>query len=287
MTRAALQEHLKTGSTTLCRAWQVQRRDGVTLGFTDHDCDLMFDGVTFVARSGLTAGMLDMTTGLAVDNTEVSGALTAEAISEQDILAGRYDGAEVTTFLVNWADVSARTILMRGTFGELTRSEGAFRVELRSLTERLNVRTGRIYHAACGAVLGDAACKMDLTTPQMSVSAPIAKIIDGRRLVFSGLGSFAEGWFADGQVRILSGVGHGQVGRVKADALDSEGRVLDLWHAFGVVPAPQDQVLIVAGCDKRMSTCKAKFDNFLNFRGFPHIPGEDWMRSSPSRSRRR
>ena len=30
-----------------------------------------------------------------------------------------------------------------------------------------------------------------------------------------------------------------------------------------------------AGCDKTFATCKAKFDNALNFRGFPHLPGND------------
>ena len=36
-----------------------------------------------------------------------------------------------------------------------------------------------------------------------------------------------------------------------------------------------DQVRLVAGCDKTFATCKAKFANALNFRGFPHLPGND------------
>lgn len=285
--RGALEQHLKAGSTTVCRAWLVRRKDGVTLGFTDHDCDLIFDGVQFAARSGLTAGALEKTTGLAVDNTEVSGALSAESVSEKDILAGRYDGAEVTTFLVNWAKVEERAILFRGTFGEMTRSQGAFRVELRGLTEGLNVKTGRIYHSECGAALGDTSCKVDLAAPQMSTSLPIHSVVDGRALHFSGVIAFADGWFAGGQARLQSGQGQGQVGRIKSDVTVGGTRIIELWHGFGVAPRAQDQVSLVAGCDRRASTCKLKFDNFLNFRGFPHIPGEDWMRSSPSKSGRR
>ncbi|MFN4129189.1 MAG: DUF2163 domain-containing protein [Paracoccaceae bacterium] len=283
----ALEQHLQTGSTTVCRTWLVRRKDGVTLGFTDHDCDLTFDGVRFSARSGLTAGALEKTTGMAVDNTEVMGALSDATVSEEDILAGRYDGAEVTTHLVNWANVTERSIIFRGTFGEMTRSQGAFRVELRGLTEALNVKNGRIYHAECGAVLGDKLCKVDLSTSQMSAVAAVQSITEGRIFHFSDVSGFADGWFVNGQAKVQSGVGQGQVGRIKSDQTVGAVRVIELWHSFSVPPAVQDQFCLVAGCDRRASTCRLKFNNFLNFRGFPHIPGEDWMRSNPGKSGRR
>ena len=283
----ALELHLKTGSTTVCRAWLVRRKDGETLGFTDHDCDLRFDGVLYAARSGLTAGALEKTNGMAVDNTEVLGALSDAAVSEDDIMAGRYDGAEVTVFLVNWANVTERSILFRGTFGEMTRSQGSFRVELRGLTEALNVRHGRVYHSDCGAVLGDAQCKVDLTAAEMSVVVPAQAVLEGRTIHLSALSDYTHGWFVDGQVLVLSGVGKGQTGRIKSDTRVSEARIIELWQTFGVRPQPGDQIRLVAGCDRRASTCRQKFGNFLNFRGFPHIPGEDWLRSNPSKNGRR
>ena len=283
----ALKAHLNSGSTTVCRAWLVMRKDGVTLGFTDHDCDLMFDGVLFAARSGLTAGALEINNGMAVDNTEVLGALSDASVREEDILAGRYDGAEVTTYLVNWACVSERIILFRGTFGEMTRGQGAFRVELRGLTEALNVQQGRVYHSECGAVLGDAQCRVDVSAPTMSVVAAVLAIDEGRVLHFEAMPAFYDGWFVDGQVVIESGVGKGQAGRIKSDKTVDEVRTIELWHGFGLRPDANDLIKIVAGCDRRASTCRNKFSNFLNFRGFPHIPGEDWLRSSPGNSRRR
>ena len=95
MDREGLNTHLKSGATTVCRAWAVRRADGVTLGFTDHDRDLSFDGVTFRAGTGLTARSLMQSTGLAVDNSEAFGALSSDAVREADIESGRYDGAEV------------------------------------------------------------------------------------------------------------------------------------------------------------------------------------------------
>ena len=283
----ALKKHLKTGSTTLCRTWLVRRKDGETLGFTDHDCDLTFDGVLFAARTGLTAGALEKTTGMAVDNTEVLGALSDAAVSEDDIIAGRYDGAEVTTFLVNWADVSMRCVLFRGTFGEMTRSNGAFRVELRGLTDLLNVPTGRVYHSDCGAILGDEKCRVDLSAASVSVEIPLVAVVEGRILHVAASAAFPGGWFMHGKATLLSGLGKGQVGRIKSDTISKGVRIIELWQTFGLRPEVNDQVRLVAGCDRRASTCRQKFDNFLNFRGFPHIPGEDWLRSNPSNSGRR
>ena len=99
--RQNLLTHLGQGTTTVCRAWKVQRRDGVTYGFTDHDRDLAFDGVAFRASTGMTARVLQQTTGLSVDNSEAIGALSDAAIDEADLAAGRFDGAEVRSWLVN------------------------------------------------------------------------------------------------------------------------------------------------------------------------------------------
>ena len=110
----ALVAHLATGATTLARAYELRRKDGLVQGFTDHDRDLSFGGVTYRADTGLTAKALQQATGLSVDNTEAFGALRSDAITEEDILAGRYDGAEVVASLVNWTDVSMRVTQFRG-----------------------------------------------------------------------------------------------------------------------------------------------------------------------------
>src|SRR5690606_20789661 len=121
-----LRDHLATGATTLARCFAVTRKDGAVMGFTDHDRDLSFEGIVFRADSGLTAKAIQQSTGLSVDNTEAFGALKSEAITEADILAGRYDGAEVRGWLVNWADVSVRVLQFRGTLGEVVRRGGGF-----------------------------------------------------------------------------------------------------------------------------------------------------------------
>lgn len=277
--------HLATGATTIARAWAITRRDGVVLGFTDHDQPLTFDGVTFAADAGLSAQALEQLTGLAVDNSEAVGALSDAGLTEADIIAGRYDSADLRIWQVNWADVTQRALLFRGTLGEITRAGGAFRVELRGLSEALNQSGGRVFHAACGAVLGDGACGFDLSTQGYTCDLPLIDA-NGATLVFAAQ-DVAQDWFAHGRARVLTGAAAGLTAmirdaRVVPATLTTPARFqVDLWSGLRAPLAMGDMIRLQAGCDKSAITCRTKFNNFINFRGFPHIPGEDWLAAYP------
>jgi uncharacterized phage protein (TIGR02218 family) len=273
--------HLATGTTTTCQCWAVTRADGLVLGFTDHDRDLTFDGVTYRAATGLTARALQTGTGLAVNNSEAIGALSSAAIRETDIAAGRFDGAEITAWMVNWADAGARMMLFRGAFGEVTRGSGAFSVELRGLTDALNQMGGRAYVKTCTAVLGDGACRFDLGLAGFRFDVPLLGRDALGRYLFDALGGAIEGWLERGRCAVQTGAGAGQVGLVKFDQTIDGQRTVELWSKFAIEPAVGDVLRLEAGCDKLNSTCQSKFSNFLNFRGFPQLPGEDWLTSHP------
>lgn len=274
-------EHLASGATTVCRVWAVTRKDGTVFGFTDHDRDLTFDGIVFRANTGLSASALQQSTGLSVDNSEAVGALNAASVTEDDLLAGRFDGARVQAWLVNWRDVADRFLQFTGSFGEITRAGGAFRAELRGLSEALNQPQGRSYLKTCSAVLGDGKCRMNLGLPGYSVEIPVEEVSEGRVFRFGTLGGFDDRWFEKGRARLLSGAGTGAVGIVKTDRIGAVGRVVELWQPIHLRIAAGDTLRLEAGCDKAETTCRGKFNNFLNFRGFPHIPGEDWLISYP------
>jgi uncharacterized phage protein (TIGR02218 family) len=279
--KSELIAHLKTGATTTCRAWAVTRRDGLVYGFTDHDRDLSFDGISFKANSGLTAGALQQTTGLAVDNTEVIGSLRDDAISETDLLSGRFDGADVVTWLVNWRNTDQRSIRFRGRFGEIRLSGGSFRVELRGLTDQLNQARGRVYQAACPAVLGDQECQVDLSLPSLSVETVIKRIGRSGEYFLPSQPGFDDRWFDFGRVRIQTGAAEGMIAVVRRDAEKDGFRRIELMADFDLLPEVGDAILLYAGCDKQANTCRVKFNNFMNFRGFPHVPSSDWMASYP------
>ncbi|WP_226781123.1 DUF2163 domain-containing protein [Oceaniglobus trochenteri] len=278
----AFQSHLDSGATTVCRCWLVVRRDGRTFGFTDHDDTLRFDSRVFLASEGMSARALEQTTGLAVDNSEALGVLSDASVSEADIRAGLFDGAEVMAWLVNWADTDQRILQFRGTLGEIQRTGGAFRAELRGLTEALNQPQGRVYQAPCAAVLGDRACGFDLSTPGYCEKRAV-ETVEGRKFFrFAALEGFDDRWFERGRLIVETGAAKGIVAAIKNDRLSAKGRTIEVWEVLRLDIRPGDLIRLEAGCDKRVATCRLKFDNILNFRGFPDIPGEDWLMAYPS-----
>ena len=276
-----LQARLDWGATTLCRCWLVSRRDGTDLGFTDHDGDLTFDGVVYRASSGMDATALQSATGLSVDNAQAVGALTSTAIREDDIAAGKYDGAEVRQWLVDWERPELRVLMFRGSLGEIRRQDGAFEVELRGLAEALNARVGRSLLRTCDRALGDAKCGFDASTPGFAAEGAVVSAA-GSSVMASGLSGFAGKWFTHGTLTWLSGGNAGEKAAVKVDRqAGGDARALVLWQEPGRKPAAGDRFRVIAGCDKRAETCKTKFANLINFRGFPHIPGDDWVTAYP------
>lgn len=276
--------HVAQGLTTLCHCWAITRADGVRYGFTDHDCALSFEGVTFKADTGLSAMALQQSTGLSVDNTEAIGALSDAAIREDDIEAGRFDGAEVRAWLVNWADVSVRWLQFRGSLGEMRRNNGQFNAELRGLTDDLNRPLGRVIQKPCTAVLGDGDCAFDLTEPGYFTDLAVEDMGDGRVYRWTNLTEFESEWFARGRMTVLDGAAEGLWGMIKRDWFDGSARVIELWEPIRGGVAVGDTVRLLAGCDKRFDTCRLKFNNLLNFQGFPDIPSEDWLMAVPKKS---
>ncbi|MCP5085877.1 MAG: DUF2163 domain-containing protein [Rhodobacteraceae bacterium] len=276
-----LQAHLDGGATSMCRAWIVRRQDGVEHGFTDHDVNLTVDGVVCEAASGMDATALESSTGLAVDNSQAVGALSSVGVTDADMEAGKFDAAEVWHYLVHWQDPTQFILQFRGTLGEIKRGGGVFEAELRGLSEALNKPVGRAYLRQCDRVLGDAKCGFDLFIPGFFAEEAVDQFTGNRVVELTNLAGFEDGWFVNGKVTWLTGQNAGAEGLVRADELSGMRRVVELWEETRLPIAIGDTLRLHAGCDKQAVTCKDKFHNFINFRGFPHMPGEDWSVSYP------
>ena len=276
-----LAAHLAQSETTLATCWKLVRGDGVVLGFTDHDRALRFGGTDFVPAHGLDGGEVPARLGAQVETSEVLGVLSADDITEDDILLGRYDGALVETWRVNWADVSQRVKLRSDTIGEITREDNVFRAELRSAQQGLNATRGRIYQGLCDAVVGDSRCGVNLTGAKYRGYATVTGIEDDHRVVVAGLGGFAAGWFGFGRAEWTDGARSGLRDGVVSHQRGADGDVLGFGAVVGEWVAVGDTLVVTAGCDRRFATCKDKFANAVNFRGFPHIPGSDFVLRHP------
>jgi uncharacterized phage protein (TIGR02218 family) len=268
---SALQTHLSSGTTTLCWCWKITRRDGLVLGFTDHDAPLTFAGVTYAAATGFTAGEVTSGADLSVDNLSVTGALTSDSLNDHDLASGLFDNAAIEIWRVNWAAPEARVLMRSGTLGEVKRGKTAFEAEVRGLAQALNLPVGRVFGHGCDAVLGDARCTVAITP----VAATVAAVTDNRRFTASGLSAFASGWFANGKLTFTSGANAGGAMEVKRHSLSGAAVSFELWQAMSEAIAFGDGFTVTPGCDHAFATCKAKFANAVNFRGFPYMIGAD------------
>ena len=270
-----LAAHLAREATSVCHCWRVTRRDGTVAGFTDHDRPLTVDGETFAPQSGFTASEARETLGLAADTVEIEGAISAATITGEDIAAGRWDGATVETLLVNWRAPDQAETIRSQTVGRITRADNRFVAELDGPEAALDRIGGRWFRRTCDAELGDQRCGVDLDDPALKAAGAVTVAVSADTIRVTGVEAFPAGWFAEGRLTATSGAAAGTAFRVLSHRIAAAGTELVLWRDGAGLPGPGDGFEIVAGCDKRFSTCKAKFSNHLNFRGFPHLPGND------------
>lgn len=270
-----LAAHLAREVTTVCHCWRLMRADGWVAGYTNHDRPLTVGATLYAPQTGLAASEARDTLGLAVDTVDVEGALSSDDISEADIASGLYDGATVETFLVNWRQPADFVLLRKATVGKITRSDGRFVAELESLAHSLDRPSGRYVSRSCDAELGDVRCGFDPDNPDFTGAGTVEAYEAPSTLIVTGFDGFAAGWFAHGVLTWTTGANEGRSERVEEHRKDATGTTLVLRPRAGLSAAEGDAFTVVAGCDKKFATCKAKFANALNFRGFPHLPGND------------
>lgn len=260
--------------TTIAFCWRIERRDGVTIGLTDHDRDLTVDGVVHRAAPGMTPSAIKRSDGLDADTMDVTGALTSAAIGEADLLAGRWDGARVRLFAVDWSGVDATQVpLGEGTIGQVETRDGAFTAELRGASAALDRPVVEQTSAECRAELGDKRCRVALAGRRR-----FARVVavDGRAVTVDAAEPVADGW-GGGLLRWIGGANSGLEGAVAASA----GAVVTLRADPPLPVAVGDLVELIEGCDKSLATCAARFANAVNFRGEPYLPGIDLLTRYP------
>ncbi|MDR6633766.1 putative phage protein (TIGR02218 family) [Phyllobacterium sp. 1468] len=267
----ALESHLAGEVTTHCFCWIIRRKDSVIHGFTDHDRSLLVSGVACEPQTGLSASEATNSLGLGVDSAEIEGALSSASITDSDIERGAFDAAIVETWLVNWASPDQLTLLRSARIGAITRSGGKFVAETKSSAVDLDKVSGRRITRLCDAQLGDNRCgHAGGAQTGMAVT-----IISDREIVVSGHQPPNADWFDNGTLTWTSGANAGRANVVLNHAPFGNAIRLSLRDAQIPDVKAGDQFSLLPGCDKSFAQCQAKFANSVNFRGFPHLPGND------------
>lgn len=273
----ALQAKLDAGATTLAWCWVLTRRDDEVFGFTDHDRALSAAGVACEPEAGFSAGSARVDSGSSPARAAVFGALNSNRITGADLDNGLWDAARVELYRVDWSDPSLFFKVFTGELGAVTRTKAGFEAEVSGLSARLNRRIGRVFSRRCDAELGDARCGVDLTGGGLTETVTVASVLSRAGVQIAGASDRPEGWFAHGVLSWTSGPNAGAVHRIIIDRVGAEHRVLELEPAPAATPQAGDAATLSAGCDKAFKTCRNKFSNAVNFRGCPHMPGNDLL----------
>jgi uncharacterized phage protein (TIGR02218 family) len=263
------------GVTTLAQAWRLTRKDGLVVALTQHDRDLLFDSTVFQAAAPFLPRDLDGELSLAPDRTALSGALETEVITEIDLTLGRWTGAKVDAFLVDWTNTSDALALWQGYIGSVTWQGQAFEFDIEGPEAALAGEIGRVYARTCDARLGDGRCKVDMTQAGRRLSAAVTSVPTDRDVLIASPAGMAVDAFINGRVAFTSGVTMGWSSDIASITVQSGQWRIELARAFAVKPAIGDSVSLEMGCDKTFVTCKDRFANALNFRGQPNMPGDD------------
>ena len=271
MTMAAAPDWLRAEVVTLAWCWRLARRDGVVIGLTSHDRDLMVGGILYRAAPGMKPSALETSDRLDTATMDLEGAIASDAIAARDLDAGRWDGAELALFVTDWSAADAAPVTVaRGSLGAIERRGAAFAAELQGVTRRLDRPVCPATSPSCRAELGDRACRVDLA-PRTHVRRVVA--VDGRAVT---LDAAADG-MGFGELTWMEGANCGLTSPVIA----ADAAILHLAEAPPFFPAAPVRVRLVEGCDRQLATCRDRFANAVNFRGEAHLPGNDLLTRYP------
>jgi uncharacterized phage protein (TIGR02218 family) len=261
------------GLSHLAICWRIERCDGVAIGLTAHDRDLAINGLLHRAAPGMVPSAVVRSDGLEADTMDVAGALTADAFTVTDLVAGRWDGARVVLFAVDWRDGSGRIDLGEGRIGAVETKATGFTAELRGVTAALDRPVVEETSPTCRAELGDARCRVAMA-PRRRFARVVSAV--GAVLTLDTAEPVANG-YGGGWLRWLGGANGGMC----AGVARSDGMRVTLRGepAFAVLAGAL--IEIGEGCDKSIATCAARFDNAVNFRGEPYLPGIDLLTRYP------
>lgn len=273
MVMTAAPDWLREELVTLAWCWRLARRDGVVVGLTSHDRDLVIDGTPYRAAPGMKPSSLETSDGLEVETMDLEGAVSSAAIAAADLDAGRWDGAGLVLMVTDWSSPAAAPIVVaRGELGAVERRGAAFAVELQGVLRRLDAPACPATSPSCRAALGDRACRVDLA-PLTHYRRVVA--VDGRAVTLDA--PVAADSMAFGELLWIEGAASG----LASPVIGGGGTALQLAEVPAVLPELPARTRLTEGCDKQLATCRARFGNAMNFRGEAHLPGNDLLTRYP------
>jgi len=254
----------------------VARSPGLwsTITLTHFPCDLtMSNGAVYLSGTGQEFTGYVAASSLAPAMIDLSGLCTDRfnpGIHADELARGHFDGARCYLFATSWQNpVEDEEPIVASMLGKTTLSDGRYQIEEMALVDALNQTVGKTYIAACQKKFGGqeyAGCMIDLA--QLAVSGTITEVFSATEFA-ANINPGPSDYLTGGTVRFWGANYYEYPIEISRDA--------GFGHFYVFEPPPfpvvvGDDVDIVPGCRKRLSDCRDKWNNVVNFGGFPNVP---------------
>lgn len=269
-----LKEALNKEATNLARCWKITLKNKDTLAFTTADEPFVFNDITYNPISANDVNNIKNNSDVSSDNCSISNIISSDLISANDILSGKYDGANIEVFIIDLSNINNGKIsLLNGKISDIEYKENLFTAKVKGLKDEIDKTIGEIYSPLCRTKFCDKRCKLE--TSSYKFFGSVKNLIDSKTFSCDDISILekTDGYFEYGVIEFLSGKNFGQKMEVRqfmsgvfmmADELPYN---IEIGSNFSVI----------AGCDKQFKTCCNKFNNAINFRGEPHLPGAELL----------
>ena len=270
--------------TRWCQVWLFQRTDGVQYGFTSHDEPVPFKGLICQPCSSLNSTASEAASEIgAIGNIELSGIIDSDAINEFDLYAGKFDGCFVEVWETSWGfDGTTPKRLAAGKMGSVSHGREGFKTEVLGVGARIAQQAvTQVVTAACRFVFGDKRCGKDIEALRVAAAVTSAPVQTSNRVFTASAlaGDHPDGYFVRGVVTFTTGANAGVRAEVKE--YDGPSGSFILWTALPAPLAPGDAFTVTPGCDLSKTACQG-WANYVNFGGFPDVPGDDATSETPN-----
>ncbi len=235
------------------------------LRYTSYDANVNFNGNDYFKLAGLTRTAPEQTGSFEMSSMELMMPTTSAIVQRYVAFPPPYSTfINIARFHRNDPDLEAYNFWHGRVLG--VKIDGASSKVIcesyLSVFKRLGLR--QFYQNLCNHVLYDTGCRVDKTLFRVTDSVTF---IDGITIKVPAALSYPEQWFRGGFVETTG---------VEVDRrliIDHVGQDITLLAPFySELLSVSDIVDLYAGCDHSLGTCKAKFNNVVNYGGFPFVP---------------
>lgn len=278
--------HLALNVTQICHCLKIEK-GGISLYLTDHDRPLLFLEHDYVPDDNLHIAPAKFYRNLLDDKFEILTAIGDNGLSYDLIEADHLQDAQFYLYQVNWGMPDEYNLLKIGVVGNIYIEEAQLKITLHGIAKPLEKRHNRLLQEKCDAQFGGNRCNIDTGLAIYRKLGQISLLKTTHSFEIELPAGVDSGYFDGGSIEWQSGentnIGAEKLRIMRQFKLSDSIHSIILQRAAKYPIALEDELKLTVGCDKSFETCRDRFANGAEFRGFDQMPGKAFKFTYPQR----